>query len=152
LRAAASGYRTAGRPLAEGYAWEILAVLLAGQESGNDAGTALDAALERYQSLDARWDARRARTRLASLGVRRRGRVPYRARTGWAALTDTERRVAELVADFQSNSGIAAHLYLSRRTVQSHVSHILAKLELTSRVELAVAAYRHSGGASPGPA
>ncbi len=41
-----------------------------------------------------------------------------------------------------SNPQIAAHLFLSRRTVQTHVSHILAKLSLNSRIDIAREASR----------
>jgi DNA-binding NarL/FixJ family response regulator len=44
--------------------------------------------------------------------------------------------VAELVAKGRSNPDIAAELYMSRRTAQAHVSHILGKLGLRSRMEL----------------
>ena len=57
-------------------------------------------------------------------------------------MTDIERRVAELVAEGRTNPEIAAEVFLSRRTVQHHVSNTLGKLGLTSRVELAVAAYQ----------
>ncbi|MEU8007993.1 helix-turn-helix transcriptional regulator [Catellatospora sp. NPDC049111] len=77
-----------------------------------------------------------ARRRRARWARGRRGRPKH----GWDALTDTERTVAELVATGMPNPDVAAQLFLSRRTVQSHVSSILAKLGLTSRVELAVAA------------
>ena len=48
-----------------------------------------------------------------------------------------------------TNGEIAAHLFLSRRTVQTHVSHILAKLDLHSRTDIAREASRrdHSGPA-----
>jgi len=93
--------------------------------------------------LDATWDAARARARLRELGVRTR--VPgaaRRATRGWDALTDTERKVAALVAAGRSNPDIAAQLFISRRTVQSHVSSILARLGCASRVELAIIAAR----------
>jgi DNA-binding NarL/FixJ family response regulator len=50
--------------------------------------------------------------------------------------------VAELVAQGRSNPEIAAELFLSRNTVQTHVSHILAKLAARSRVEIARAAHQ----------
>ena len=57
---------------------------------------------------------------------------------GWESLTKAEAKVAELVAEGLSNPDIARRLFISRRTVQSHVSHALEKLGLSSRVELAV--------------
>jgi DNA-binding NarL/FixJ family response regulator len=56
--------------------------------------------------------------------------------------------VADLVAEGLSNPAIAARLYLSRRTVQFHVSSILGKLGVASRVELATMVIRHD--AAPG--
>jgi DNA-binding NarL/FixJ family response regulator len=49
----------------------------------------------------------------------------------------TELRVAFLVADGYSNPDIAGRLFLSRRTIDVHVSHILAKLAARSRVDIA---------------
>jgi DNA-binding NarL/FixJ family response regulator len=54
-----------------------------------------------------------------------------------ASLTPTERDVARLVADGLANTDIATRLFISPRTVQSHLSHIYAKLGITSRVQLA---------------
>jgi DNA-binding NarL/FixJ family response regulator len=48
--------------------------------------------------------------------------------------------VVWLVAEGMSNPEVANHLGISKRTVQTHVSHALEKLGLTSRVELAVRA------------
>jgi DNA-binding NarL/FixJ family response regulator len=58
-----------------------------------------------------------------------------------------------------SNPRIAAHLFLSRRTVQTHVSHVLAKLALNSRTDIAREASRRDlntaagqpGGVGPNP-
>ena len=52
-------------------------------------------------------------------------------------LTEAEERIAALVAQSMSNKEIAAHCNLSIRTVESHVSHILAKKGFANRVELA---------------
>ena len=140
LLEAAEGYRVAGRPLHEGYAYECTGLVLAQRGRVAEARTALNTALDRYERLDAGWDTGRAEGHLRELGGRRRRAKP-RPRTGWAALTATERRVATFVAEGRSNPDIAEQMYLSRRTVQSHVSNILAKLGLASRVELAVSAY-----------
>ena len=56
--------------------------------------------------------------------------------SGLGALTPTEVKVAGLVAGGESNPDIAAELFLSRNTVQTHVSHILTKLGARSRVEI----------------
>ncbi|WP_372510895.1 helix-turn-helix transcriptional regulator [Mycobacterium angelicum] len=68
----------------------------------------------------------------------RRGRGERkRPSSGWASLTPTERDVVRLVADGLANNEIAARLFVSRRTVQTHLTHVYAKLGLTSRVQLA---------------
>ena len=56
---------------------------------------------------------------------------------GWQLLTAREREVAELVADGLTNKEIAARLYVSKRTVDAHLEHILAKLSYVSRVQIA---------------
>ena len=73
---------------------------------------------------------------------------------GWENLTKAEAKVAELVAEGLSNPDIARRLFISRRTVQSHVSHALEKLGLSSRVELAVkrARWLSPGGPDHPPA
>jgi DNA-binding CsgD family transcriptional regulator len=68
-------------------------------------------------------------------------------------LTPTELKVAHLVADSQSNPDIAGRLFLSGRTVEVHVSHILTKLDARSRVEIAreTAAHRPAADRPPAP-
>ncbi|HEU4424252.1 MAG TPA: AAA family ATPase [Pilimelia sp.] len=141
LLAAADILGGVGRPLYQAYAQEGAAVVLANSGRTAQARVALASALELYDGLDAAWDSARAKARLREAGVRsRRQGSGSRAKTGWLALTDTERTVASLVAEGHSNPDIAKRLFISRRTVQSHVSSILAKLNCTSRVELAVTA------------
>ena len=102
------------------------------------ARAALTSAIRVYLELGANWDVRRADARLRPLGVRRGPRsVRRRPTSGWESLTPTESRVAALVAEGRSNPDIAAEMLLSRRTVQTHVSNILTKLGLGSRIEVA---------------
>jgi DNA-binding NarL/FixJ family response regulator len=124
--------------LSVGQCYEEAAVLLAQAGDLTGARAALTKATGGYADLGAAWDIRRADARLRRLGVRRGPRsLRIRPTTGWNALTPTEQRVAALVADGRSNPDIAADLLLSRRTVQTHVSHILTKLGYTSRIEIA---------------
>lgn len=54
-----------------------------------------------------------------------------------------ERDVIRLVSDGLANKDIAARLFVSPRTVQTHLTHVYAKLGLTSRVQLVQEAARH---------
>ncbi len=145
LQALAAAHRTRRALLAAGQAYEEAAVLLAqARDLGGARGT-LTRAVDAYRELGATWDVRRAEARLRPLGVRRGPRsVRRQPTTGWDALTPTEERVAALVADGRSNPDIATELLLSRRTVQTHVSHILTKLGYSSRVEIAREADRRT--------
>lgn len=135
--AAAAYCRTSGRVPGLGHPLEDAAALQAAAGDLEAARGTLAQALEVYARLGAAWDARRATARLRPYGVRPGVRGPRgRAESGWGALTDTERRVAELVIQGLSNPDIAGRLLLSRRTVETHVSHILAKLEVRSRGEI----------------
>jgi DNA-binding CsgD family transcriptional regulator len=142
--AAADAYRSLGYHLIEAQALENAAVLLASRGDVQTARQHYMAAVEIYTAAGAEWDLRRVDARIRPLGLRRgvRGRR-QRPSTGWDALTPTERRVASRVAAGQANADIASELFLSRRTVQVHVSHILAKLGAHSRVEIAREASRH---------
>ncbi|MFI9324839.1 helix-turn-helix transcriptional regulator [Kitasatospora aureofaciens] len=143
LVTAADYYASSSRPLRQANALEDAAALLASRGSPIEAKRRLDDAVATYTDLGAAWDIRRARARLRACGIRQGARGPrVRAASGWASLTPTELRVAHLVAAGRSNPQIAAELLLSARTVQSHVSRILAKLSFTSRVEIAGEAAR----------
>lgn len=67
-----------------------------------------------------------------------------RPRSGWASLTPTEHDVIRLVSDGLANKAIATRLFVSPRTVQTHLTHVYAKLGLTSRVQLVQEASRHT--------
>jgi predicted ATPase/class 3 adenylate cyclase/DNA-binding CsgD family transcriptional regulator len=74
-----------------------------------------------------------------------------RAATGWDSLTPAEREVERLVSEGLSNKDIAARLFISPRTVQSHLTHVYAKLNVTSRMQLAHEAARQHGHSDEGP-
>jgi DNA-binding CsgD family transcriptional regulator len=68
------------------------------------------------------------------------GALPRRQRmTGPQSLTPSERRVAQLAAAGRSNPDIAQALFLTRRTVETHLTHVYQKLAITSRASLAAA-------------
>jgi DNA-binding CsgD family transcriptional regulator len=141
IEAAAAELASAGRLTAEAFAREELACAAAAVGDRDRAATALDAALAGYQRMGAIPDRDRAQGRLRALGVRRGPREAHRdASFGWASLTATENRIAALVRDGLTNREIGTRLFVSPRTVQTHVSHILQKTGLRSRVEIARAA------------
>uniref|UniRef100_A0AAU2K3I4 Helix-turn-helix transcriptional regulator n=1 Tax=Streptomyces sp. NBC_00049 TaxID=2903617 RepID=A0AAU2K3I4_9ACTN len=140
-----------GWPLVLGHVLEDLAVARAWHGDLAGSRSALTRSVAAYEDLGARWDVARADARLRSLGVRRGSRsARRRAAYGWEALTPAELKVALLVAQGRSNPEIASALFLSRRTVQTHVSHILAKLQVRSRAAVAAQAAARPPGA-PGP-
>ncbi len=135
---AAGQYEKASRPLPRAQALEAAGVAHAGNEDIPAARSAFTEAYEMYSTLGAVWDLARLQARFRAYGIRRGPRFQHRrSQQGWASLTPTEEKVVRLVAKGMSNPQIAAQLFLSRRTVQTHVSHVLAKLELSSRTEIA---------------
>ncbi|OBK25952.1 transcriptional regulator [Mycobacterium asiaticum] len=80
-----------------------------------------------------------------SIGYAQRGRGQRkRPSSGWGSLTPTELAVVELVSAGLSNKAIAAKLFISLRTVESHLTHIYTKLGLSSRVQLVQEAARQA--------
>lgn len=69
-------------------------------------------------------------------GGARRAATPH---TGPAALTDSERRIAELAAGGRTNAEIGEPLHLARRIVEIHLTHASRKLSIRRRAELPAA-------------
>lgn len=135
---AVESFTAAGALMAAAYASEEYACLAAAADDRAAAVVAREHTYAAYDRAGAAVDRARLLSRLRTLGVRRGPRSRHRtAATGWAALTPTERRVADLVRTGRTNPEIAAQLFVSPRTVQTHVSHILAKLGVRSRGEVA---------------
>jgi DNA-binding CsgD family transcriptional regulator len=142
LREAVALFERAPRPLELASALEDLGAELT--ESDRDAAVGvLGRSLALYTEVGASWDARRVRSRLRELGVRRRLVTAEPETSGWAALTSSELIVARLVAEGLTNREVAERLFVSPHTVNSHLRHVFSKLGINSRVELARRARDH---------
>jgi DNA-binding CsgD family transcriptional regulator len=143
LGAAVTAYAHGSRPLGLALAAEDAGIAFARRGNVDRAAPLLDQAISLYERLDAARDLARAAAALRQVGIRRGRRVTHtRARSGWQSLTAGERAVVDLVAEGLSNPQIAQRLYLSRRTVQTHLAHVFAKLHMTNRTQLAAEAIR----------
>ena len=125
------GFTTLQLPLEAGRAQRELARALA-----TDAPEAAEAearlALRAFEGLGATGDADATGALLRQLGARGRAFPRH-----YGALTKRETEVLALLADGCSNEEIARRLVISRRTAEHHVAHILSKLSLRSRAEVA---------------
>jgi DNA-binding CsgD family transcriptional regulator len=92
----------------------------------------LSHALDLAQRGGLRLIAKRARDELIAAGARPRRDLL----TGPTALTPAEQRVAVLAAAGHTNRDIAEQLYISLRTVETHLTHVFQKLDITSRTQL----------------
>ena len=123
------------------------------EPAGTRAVTELERALETFVACGARRDAAAAERELRRLGRR----VPSRARRsvssgeGIRSLTERELEVARLVVDRRTNPEIAAELFLSIKTVETHLRNIFAKLGASSRVEVARIIEHDEAATSRGP-
>lgn len=133
----------AGRRLDRGRA--LLVAGLAHDEAGERARgrESLRAAAEIFDACGARGLHARALKELRRMGVRtpaagkgRRAGLPY-------GLSPRESEIAELVAEGLTNQQIAERLFLSVRTVETHLSRVFAKIGVTSRVGVVNALRRH---------
>jgi len=138
LLTAAERYADAGRPMLSAKALEAAAAEFLRKEDRDQARAAFIRAVEIYSSLAAAADVSRLQAIFRAHGIRRGPHAKHRqARSGWDSLTAAETKVAALVVEGLSNPEIATKLLLSRRTVATHVSHILRKLGVNSRIDIA---------------
>jgi DNA-binding CsgD family transcriptional regulator len=104
----------------------LFAALLHRSGHRSDARRELEAARDVFVRLGTPIHAHRAGTELASVS----------GRTATTSLTAVEERIADLVGAGQTNREVAAGLFMSVRTVESHLGRIYRKLGLRSRTEL----------------
>ena len=94
--------------------------------------------------FDAAWAEGAALSTEEAIAYAQRGRGQRkRPSSGWASLTPTELDVVRLVSEGLANNDIAARLFVSPRTVQTHLTHVYTKLSLASRVQLVNEPARH---------
>ncbi len=94
--------------------------------------------------FDSAWAEGAALSIEEAIAYAQRGRGQRKRPTsGWASLTPAELDVVRLVSEGLSNNDIATRLFVSPRTVQTHLTHVYTKLNLTSRVQLVQEAARH---------
>jgi DNA-binding CsgD family transcriptional regulator len=138
LLAAAERYDDASWPLLSAKALEAAADEFVRGDDRAQAREAFTRAVEVYTSLGAAADVARLQAAFRAHGIRRGPHSKHRrASSGWDSLTPTEMKIAAFVEEGLSNPEIAARLLLSRRTVGTHVSHILKKLGVHSRTDIA---------------
>jgi DNA-binding NarL/FixJ family response regulator len=144
--------RAIERALASGDAAEEVGAPIEGALSRTLAGQALaqagehDRAVAELQRAAAAFDAcgalryrDSAERELGKLGHRphRRTHAAKPDRTSVDSLTERELQVARLVVDRRTNPEIAAELFLSQKTVETHLRNIFRKIDVSTRVELA---------------
>lgn len=144
LLEAVAAHRDGPRPYQLAAACEEAGTALIRAARANEAVASLSEAAAGYERLGAARDVARVQVALRTLGVRRARRTPRRPAFGWESLTPSELRVVGLVAEGLRNREIADRLFISRRTVATHLEHVFQKLGHANRVELAADATRRS--------
>jgi DNA-binding CsgD family transcriptional regulator len=147
LEAAAAAYARGSRRLQGAFACEDAGAAYSRHGHIGHARPLLERAIGVYERLGATRDLARVEAALREAGIRRGRRGPRdRPQFGWRSLTPAEQAIATLVAQGLSNPQIGDRLYVSRRTVQTHLAHVFTKLDITSRAQLAAAVTQHGAG------
>jgi DNA-binding CsgD family transcriptional regulator len=127
LQQAVAQHEDVGDPFGRARALLALGIVRRRARQKRSAREAIEAALDGFEQLGAATWVEKARGELGRIG----------GRTRQEGLTPAERRVAALVAEGRTNREVAAALFLTERTVASHLTHVYAKLGIRSRTELA---------------
>jgi DNA-binding CsgD family transcriptional regulator len=127
LEEAVARHEQVGDPFGRARALLGLGVVRRRAHQKAPARAAIRAALAGFEELGALTWVEKARAELGAIG----------GRTRIDGLTPAEQRVAALVVEGRTNREVAAALFLGERTVETHLSHVYAKLGVRSRVELA---------------
>ena len=144
LLEAVAAHRGGPRPYLLAAACEDAAIALGHSARADEAVPLLSEAVAAYERLDAVWDIARAQSAQRTFGIRhvRPCTTPPLLRMGQP---DPDRtRVVGRVAEGLTNRQIAERLYVSRRTVATHIEHVFQKLGHANRVELAADAVRRA--------
>jgi DNA-binding CsgD family transcriptional regulator/tetratricopeptide (TPR) repeat protein len=140
---AVSAYQQVPRPIQRARACEDAASALSGVGRREEAAALLEDAVGVYERVGASLNLSRAVAALRGMGMPRgRRRVRQRPLRGWESLTPTELEVVRLVTQGLTNVEIGRRLFISRRTVETHLSHVFGKLGVSSRGQLAAEASR----------
>jgi predicted ATPase/class 3 adenylate cyclase/DNA-binding CsgD family transcriptional regulator len=130
---------------AHGIRQRIGAVRFKVWDAGYDASVTALRNTMGQNDFESAWTEGAALSTEEAIAYAQRGRGERkRPASGWASLTPTECDVVRLVSQGLGNNDIATRLFVSPRTVQSHLTHVYTKLGLTSRVQLAQEAARHA--------
>jgi DNA-binding CsgD family transcriptional regulator len=140
LETALAAFGHAGIPYRAAQTRLLLAQVLA-RSDREVAGAEARAALSVFEDLGASRDVDAAASLMRDLGMK----VARRGPKNVGRLTRREQEVLALLGEGLSNPEIAERLFLSRKTVEHHVAHILSKLGLRGRAEAAALAARSAG-------
>ena len=142
--ASAAAADEAGAPVEAALSRTLAGLALAQTGERDRAATELQRAAREFEARGALRYRDEAERELRKLGhhIHRRTRSGRTDWTGIESLTDREHQVARLVVDRKTNPEIAAELFLSQKTVETHLRNIFRKLDVASRVELARAVER----------
>jgi predicted ATPase/DNA-binding CsgD family transcriptional regulator len=147
LAGEAGGHREAARLFgaAQAIRLRIGAVRFKIYDAGYEASAAALRNAMGNEEFDAAWAEGTALSTEEAIAYAQRGRGQRKRPTsGWGSLTPSERDVVRLVSEGLANNDIAGRLFVSPRTVQTHLTHVYTKLGLTSRVQLVQEAARHA--------